>query len=189
MSDFQSVFAEDEGEWAPLNPKPADTRVIQRLPYGSVRDDEVGPGISPRKLAGIGIKVYRSTGQNIADVTTTSITYDTVVFNESFADPGASITDVVVPYSGVYMIVSQVEWEANATNRRQSWVTVNGTAKEGDTRNGTAGQLTRVALPSIRRLEAGDTIGTDVRQNSTVTLTISAGEDNNSLSIVFLFPI
>ena len=189
MSDFQSVFAEDEGEWAPLNPKPADTRVVPRLPSGSVGDGEIAPGVSPRKLAGIGIKVYRSTGQNIADVTTTSITYDTVVFNESFADPGASITDIVVPYSGVYMIVSQVEWEASATNRRQSWITINGSPTEGDTRNGTASQLTRVALPAIRRLTAGDTVGTDVRQNSTVTLTISAGEDNNSLSIVFLFPI
>lgn len=184
MADFPPIRPFDQ-EFPSVNPTPTPFQRYTLIGAGAVGNDQLANGIDPRKLQGVGIKVYRSTSQTIADITDTDITYDTIVFREGFPDPGASFTKVTAPYAGVYLIVSQIEWGADVNNRRSSWIEINDVVTEGDTRNGTAGQNTRVALPAIRSLAAGDTIGVRVRQNSGGNLNVAAGEDSDSLTVMF----
>jgi hypothetical protein len=178
-----------EPDFPAVNPIPVDPQVTGYIPPGSVSNAQLAFGLDVRKFQGVGIKVYRSTDQVISDATTTNVTFNTVLTRHGFADPGASFTTVTAPYAGAYLILSQEEWEANGTNRRLSWIYVNGVQRERDTRNGTASNTTGVALPAMRILAAGDTIGVQVRQTSGGNLNIIGGADSSSLTVIFLYSL
>lgn len=172
-------------QWPVFQPTPFDPRTSTYIPDQSVFDSHI-VSISPRKVMNVGIKVYRSTDLTVADITTGNITYDSVVFRNSFSDPGTSFTTVTIPYGGIYLLQAAIEWDANGTGNRIAWFDVNGTDVEADTRLGTATNPTRITLTSIQQLAEGDTVGVDVRQNSTGNLDINGGATTNSLSIIYM---
>lgn len=176
------------GDWPILNPQTQDVNVTPLIPTNAISSDMVRD-LSVLKLQGIGIKVYRSTNQTIATGTPTDITYDTVIFNRGFQDPGATFTTLTVPFDGVWEIAAALEWGSNATGYRDARLTVNGSIVERDSRNATNGIATCVSLTVIKRLTAGDTVKMNVNQNSGADRTISGTEDGNSLSLALLFPI
>ena len=81
------------------------------------------------------LKVQNDSAQNINDSTVTSLDFisETPVFNlGSFTDSGVQATGWQVPSDGMYRVILKTDFGANATGRRQSVITVNGT-NEADT--------------------------------------------------------
>lgn len=185
---FDPVFP-DEGEWPAINPLAQDTRVTPNIVAGSITNDKLAGGISPTKFQGVGVKVYNTAVEEIADSTTTDLSsFDTVVFNQGFQAPSATAANpITVPFSGVYLIQLSTIWENNNTGGRTVRVTINGSTTEEDGRgaNGTTGSF----LTAVRKLTAGDTVGKQVRQSSGGPLDVAAGEAENSIAVIFLFPI
>lgn len=173
-----------------VNPKTFDPRESIFIPDLSVDDAKIEE-MSPRKLRGIGIKVYlAAAAQEItAGAAGEDITFDGIVFNEGFAPPGATFTTVTIPYAGVYDLQAAIQWESDSNgNYRKVFFEVNGTEVEGDLR--VPINSTRCTLSATRRLSAGDTVGLHVEHDSTTDpLEMTNGEDNCSLTVIFQFPI
>jgi hypothetical protein len=177
----------DQGDWPSSNPTTQAGDTIPLIPGNYITSDNIRD-VSSTKLRGIGIKVYASANQAIATSSATSVTFDTVVFNEGFAAPAATFTDVAVPFDGVYIVGLASEWGTfSDAGERQVSADINNVVVEGDRRD--SANVSRSAVAFIRRLTAGDTVGKTVFQSSGSDLNIIGGEDNNSLTVVFLFPI
>lgn len=186
MSDFPPV--RPFGEWPPIEPQAVDTRDSTVIPDGSIGDAQVD-SLSVRKLRGIGIKVYRSSAQTIADAAEDDVDFNTVDFNEGFTAPTGTFSTVTVPYDGVYLLSCTQEW-ASADDAVFAWLYVNSTKYEGDSRSSDTDALTvRVSLTAVRRLTAGDTVGVRVYQTTGANRDIAAGSSDNTLTVVFLFGI
>ncbi|MGH9198101.1 MAG: hypothetical protein ACRD1T_20505, partial [Acidimicrobiia bacterium] len=178
----------DVGEWAPVNPTSLGRDTYALIGDNSITDSHVRD-ISVTKLAGIGIKVYRSTAQTFATGSNDAVVFDTVLFNKGFPDPGASFDEVTVPYSGVYSINMSLEWVSNATGRRVTTLFVDDVSSERDTRNGTTGAATVSVLSVIKLLTAGQPVRMNGTQFSGGNLDIAGGENDAALSVIFQFAI
>ena len=191
MSDFQSVFAEDEGEWAPLNPKPADTRVVPRLPSGSVSDDEIAFGISPRKFQGIGIKVALAATQAVTEGATGElIEFTTTETSQSF--PPLANNVVTVPYSGLYLVMAGVSWEGAASTvvDERGIIEINAATEQSFVSPNSVNFRQRYVLPAAFVLSAGDTVGVRVKHASASARNLGSDTpSDNNLTVVFLFPV
>ena len=178
-------------EWPEFEAQPFDTRASTFIPDLSVDTAKVRE-LSVRRVRGIGIKVYDAGGNNVnvTTATPTGIAFDTVDFAEGFDSPtGATFTTVTIPYTGVYIAVANLEWEAG-TGGRNVWLDVNGSQAEGDGRTNDAGSFaTKHVLTVARRFTAGDTLGLEVRQSSGGDLDVATGDSECSLSVMFQFEI
>lgn len=188
MPEFGPLFP-DEGEWAPVNPTPTPPTNVSTIPAGSITDDKLAGGISPLKISGVGIKVYLSAANQT--ITTGAagedITFDTVAFNQSFEDPGASFTTVSIPYTGVYLLQAAVEWSNVDTGGRTVIFEVNGTEVEGERKK--ANNTSRSTVTAVRQLSAGDTVGLHVEHDVGADTDVENGEDNCSMTALLLFSL
>jgi hypothetical protein len=189
LSDFTSIFV-DEGEWPALNPKPVDTRVTPNIPAGSVTNDQLADGISPLKLQGIGAKVYNSATQSTADGTPEFLAPDTAAFDEGAFWDSTDPTKLTAPYDGVYIFTAYADFVADADGNRIGKLYVNGVSQVVKTENSVGGGNPTQVLVSVPiKLTAGDYVQFEVTQSAGGALNVNAGEDDNFLSLVFLFPL
>ena len=113
--------------------------------------------------------------------------FNTVVFNQGFAPPAATFTTISAPYAGIYLMQAAVEWANDSTGGRLVSFEINGTELEGERKR--ADNTSRSTVTAVRNLAEGDTIGLHVEQDTGGDLDVVAGEDNCSLSVIFLFSI
>lgn len=175
-------------EASPVNPQPFDPRSSFFLPDLYVTDQKVA-GVSVRKVQGIGIKVYDSTTNATLNNTADTLTFDTVAFNQNFQESGATFNFVTIPYTGVYTLTGLVEFESNSSGARTVGFEIDeDTVIRGGARLPSTG-VWRLTWTDDRLLEAGQTVGVRVSQNSGATLDLSAGEDNQALSVIYRFSV
>lgn len=130
----------------------------------SITNEKLAGGISPTKLALLGLRAELGAPQTIADASGEDVLFDTVSLNQGFTDPGATFTDFGVPFAGMYLLTAQVIWESDTTGARNCNIQVNGTTEIGDRRPADATTRTPVSGSAI--LEAGDLVGIQVTQTS-----------------------
>jgi hypothetical protein len=182
MADWEPIFP-DEGEWAAVDPRGV---LPANITAGQITDDKLASGIDPRKLQLFGAKVYVSANQATADAVAELLVFDTAVFDQGALHTGSTWTVLTIPFDGVWSVIAQVTWESNSTGDRQVFLQVNGVNLDGCAHNRAAAVRTRQNVPVARRFEAGDTIGVSVTQSSTGNLDVIGGENNASLSAVFM---
>jgi hypothetical protein len=174
------------GEFPPINPVSADPRVATEIPDGSITDSKVAAGISPKKLAMIGAKVYMAAAQAITTGSTGELLgWDTEVFDQgNFWTSGETMA---VPETGVYIIAAVVEFASDGTGEyRRAHIQINATDCEGATTKPLTGVATRFTITTVRKLTAGDTIGVRVAHDKGSNLNANGGEESAALSAVFL---
>ena len=118
-------------------------------------------------------RVYINSAESIAGGTDTEIPWDA----ESFDNGGfwSSGTDLVVPSgaAGTYIIVGQVQWDTNTTNKRTIQIEVNGTdVAETSVNIDQANETMQVSC--IYPLVATDTVALEVLQTSGASRTVLA---------------
>lgn len=129
----------------------------------------------------------RTTNQTIANVTRTSIVYDT----ESFDNAGlftAGASAIVITYAGVWEILSFTSFASNATGMRWNAIYVNGVSIAQTSQvPATGGNTTPVTAVLRRSLIVGDSITTQVFQSSGGNLDTTGGGDGNAfMSALFI---
>ena len=174
-------------EWPEFEAQPFDTRASTFIPDLSVDTAKVRE-LSVRRVKGIGAKIYETNAQTIpASATEATVSFDTTAFYEGTDAPASDL--ITIPYDGVYLLSANLEW-AGAAGETFAWLYINSAKKEGDARSDASSVSTRVSLTTVRKMTAGDTVGVRVKQtNGVATRDINGGEDNCSLSVVFLFEI
>jgi hypothetical protein len=189
LSDFNPVFL-DEGEWPALNPRPVDTRVTPNIPAGSVTNDQLADGISPQKFQGIGAKYFNAAVQPTADGVPEFLSPDTKSFDEGGFWDSTDPTKLTAPYDGVYIFTAYADFVADADGNRIGKLYVNGVSQvvKSDPSVG-GGNPTQVLMSVPIKLTAGDYVQFEVIQSAGGALNVNAGEDDNFISLVFLFPL
>jgi hypothetical protein len=189
LSDFTSIFL-DEGEWPPLSPRPVDTRVTPNIPAGSVTNDQLADGISPLKLQGVGAKVYTSVVQATADSTAEFLSPDTASFDEGGFWDSTDPTKLTAPYDGIYQFSGYADFVADADGERSGRLYVNGAKIVTQNQASIGGGSPTQVLVSVPiKLTAGDYVEFEVFQSAGNALNVNAGEDDNFMALIFLFPI
>jgi len=180
------------GRWPEVNPTPFDPRISTYTPESSISDSKVSD-VSVRKITGIGIKVYRASTQSISDNTITAVAFDTTSFNEGFPTPtGATFTAITLPYTGVYTITQLTQFATDPDGTRDVGLDIDAGGAifyDGCRLDATSGGVWRNSTVTVRRMTAGQTIGTLVRHTAGAALNLSGGEDDNGLTILFMFEI
>jgi hypothetical protein len=179
-----------EGEWPAVNPEAQPPRQAVDIPPGSVSNDKLANGISPTKLQGIGAKVYNSAVQGTADGVAEFLEPNTISFDEgAFWDSGDA-TKLTAPYNGVYLFSGYADFAADVDGDRVGKLCINGAAQvtKSEVSVG-AGKSTQVLVSVPIKLNAGDYVQFEVTQTAGGALNVNAGEDDNYLSLIFLFPI
>ena len=183
--DFQPV--RPFGEFPPLEAKGFDTRTSTFIPDGSIDTSKVRE-LSVLRMRGIGAKIYEANAQTIAaSATEATVSFDTTLFYEGMDAPASDL--ITIPYNGVYLLSANLEW-AGAAGETFAWFYINSAKKEGHAQSDASSVTTKVALTTVRRMTAGDTVGVRVKQtNGVATRDIGGGEESCSLTVVFLFAI
>lgn len=169
------------------DPEPFDTRQSIFVPDQSISNSQLAGDISPLKIQLIGTKIYNSSNQTITTVVPTLITFDTEVFDTMAGFTASANTKITVPYTGIYSITVSVRWAANAaTGYRRTRLFVNGANAETSAMFPASGTGTGHSIASLRKLTAGDYLEVEVTHDRGANLDVVGGEDDNSLSCVFL---
>ena len=190
MPEWGSIYPDDQ-EWSPINPQAADTRVVTRVPVGSVSNDHLAGGISPLKLQGVGMRVSLSATQTVTNGADEPIEFDTTELNQGGFVPLSSNL-VTVPYAGFYILFAGVSWDGagSAVDDERSWFLVNGTKVQGNTSPNISANRQRYMLSTTQVLAAGDTVGVTVRHGSASGRSLGTSDPlANNLTVVFLFPV
>lgn len=183
LGDFPPIYG--GRDFPPINPEAPSPNISPFLALDSIGPDQIRE-MDPRKLRLFGIKVYRSTDQTtIGDSTTTAVTFNAVSFNEGFATPGATFTTVTIPFTGVYELIGQVEWNTIAAGDYAVWFYVNAAAKEGTATRSTS-IFARQNISAVRRMTAGDTVGLRVRQETGGNMDLQGAEEDLALTVILL---
>ena len=171
--------------WPSINPTPPPHQAVPvQGPSRAIKDKHI-KDVSTRKLTAAGIKVYRSTAQSVDDDTAADITYDTVEWRRDFSAPAASFTSVAVPYAGLYDITAMVEFAADADGYRAVDIEINTTAVEGIRQSATPALAWRGILHTQKRLNAGDTVGVNVKHTAGAATNVTEGANKNSLTVTY----
>ena len=170
--------------WPVLEAQPFDPRTSTFIPDLSVMDKHIAE-VSPRKVRLIGAKCYDSTTQTIADDTATGKEFDSTEFDTDGMFNNTNDT-LVIPYYGIWLVSAYCEFASNATGRRKLILQLNGADNIAFTANAVSGAASQLAASFPLLLDASDTLGFDVYQNSTGNLDTSAGVANNFLSAIYI---
>lgn len=118
-------------------------------------------------------ELQRDAPQSTATSTTTPISFDTVIENNSGVFSAGSPTRLTIPVSGIWQGAFWVYWEANAVGIRENFVRKNGTTFYfTDDRAALPSNGTSVLINWTLRLAAGDYLEYCGWQNSGGALTI-----------------
>ena len=179
-----------EGEWPSIEPEPQPPRQAIDIPAGSVTNDKLANGISPLKFQGIGAKVYNSATQETADAVAEFLEPDTESFDEGGFWVSTAASRLTAPYSAVYLFSGYADFAADADGDRVGKMFVNGAAQVTIAVPSVgAGKSTQVLVTVPIKLTAGDYVQFQVTQTAGNALNVNAGEDDNYLSLILLFPI
>jgi hypothetical protein len=173
-------------EWPAMNPQNLPTQTNTFTSNRSISDRHIA-SVSARKISLVGIKVYRSTVQSINDDTLTNITYNAVAFRRDFKDPGASFTGVTMPYDGIYTCTAVIEYAADADGWRVMGFEIDGDGvnHDGCRLSATPTGVWRNSATMIRRFSAGQVLEMLTHHTAGAATNITAGEDNNSLTVIY----
>ncbi len=177
--------------WPVFEPQPFDPRQGIFIPEQSISNPQVHD-ISPRKLTGLGCKVYNSAAQAIPTATPTFLTFDTERWDQGgFFNSGVSTSKVYAPYAGIYDVVAYAEFAASAVGNYRSIVMyLNAAGGQNQLLVPIAGgSNTQVCVSTSYRLSAGDYLQVSVKQDSGGNLNVNAGEANNFLLLNFRYSI
>lgn len=124
-----------------------------------------------------GAKAYTaSTAQSIANATATDLTFESQDWDQGgMFTAGLSTMTVPAGGAGIYFINCTASFAANAVGERDIYIHINNSGVNGRVdAQGTPGANAQVASAiSIENLAAGDKIGCNVYQNSTVSLNVT----------------
>jgi hypothetical protein len=189
LSDFNPIFL-DEGEWAPLDPKPADARESFTIAAGSITNEQLAGSISPTKIQGVGAKVYGNGAQSTADGVAEFLAPDGIAFDEGDFWSSGDQTKLTAPYSGVYFFTGYAEFAADADGQRRGSLYING-AQDVTVNVPSAGAAfpTQVLVSTPLYLAAGSYVQFEVFQSAGGALNVNAGEANNFISLILLFSL
>jgi hypothetical protein len=137
-------------------------------------------------------RVYRTANQNIAGSTATAVAFDAEEYDVgTLHDNATNPSRITVPVGGdgLWLIIGQLSWEANATGLRQAWVYKNGSRVAIDE---VPPDTTPVAISNqvacLQEAVAGDYFELYARQTGAATLAvIGGGLDLASFSAARLF--
>lgn len=184
--DFDSLFREDEGEWAGLNPQPSDTRVIPNIPAGSVGNDQLSGNISPLKLQAVVIKVTQTAGQVVTTGTETVVAYATEALNQGFVPLDTSARTVALPYSGMYLATIRGQWASSGTGRRRLTLQIASADTDIQDHQHVGNTVTHVSgTTGVFEGTAGSLIRVRAFQTSGGDLSL----DDSQMSLIFLGPV
>jgi hypothetical protein len=114
--------------------------------------------------------------------TITPVPWDTEDFTDGIAFAGGIFT---VPVAGYYQVSAKVGWDSNATGYRRLRILQNGSSAGAGYNFVSPGASTPTnTLSRVLKCAAGDTIQTQIDQNSGSTLGTAAGVANSSIDIV-----
>ena len=124
-----------------------------------------------------GTRVYNNAAISVADSTETLLTfnnerYDTTGLHDTSTNPGR----IVASYAGVYLIVVNIEWAANATGTRSILIYLNGTTKiasQNQVNNG-ASIVTRQSVSTLYYLAPTDYVTVNAYQTSGGSLNVQS---------------
>jgi hypothetical protein len=125
----------------------------------------------------VGCSLYKSSNQNATNGVSTSVTFDSELFDTNgFHDNSTNNTRITIPtgYAGKYLITSALQWGANSSGIRVNDIKLNGSTFLGYSYMDAGGyQSCQVSM--IQDLVVGDYIEMIGYQNSGSTLTIGGG--------------
>lgn len=174
------------GDWPAVQVAASDTRSSTFIPDGSVTDSDI-VSVSPTKLRLIGAKVYRNAALSVSDITDTTVSWDTAVYNPQSMWLSTAPTKFTIPFDGIYSVTYYAEFVANATGFRKGQLAINGTATVTLSNNSVGGASpTQVLLSDTLKLSKDDYIEFIVRQNTGGALSVNTGEANNFGAIAYL---
>lgn len=129
---------------------------------------------------GIGVAVYNSGNQTIADTTNTAVTFDSERWDEAGYHSTVTNTErLTVPtgYAGWYSIAFNVRYANNTTGVRDAAIRLNGSTFIAYNRQNASGGLstTVVGIATVYYLAAGDYVEAICQQTSGGNLDITAG--------------
>ena len=140
--------------------------------HGIISDSVVQPLISAR----YGVSLARDS--SVGDTADHAVNYsDAEVWDDAaFHSTSVNPTRVTIPVDGTYDLDAWVNFEANATGRRESWFEVNGVTQHARTRLPSSGSVagTNFCISKKVELSAGDYIEHYIRQTSGGSLDYSA---------------
>lgn len=126
-------------------------------------------------LASLGCKVYASSAQSIANNTTTTLNFNTEVFDDdSMHDNVTNNSRVTINTAGLYLVLCNSTFDAGSTGVRQNIVMKNGTTNIGSFTldNQGASSQTEVPVFSIERFVFSDYVEARVYHNQGTNLNV-----------------
>ena len=136
----------------------------------------------------VGWSLTKSAGQNVSNVTTTAITFDTETFDTNAFHTGSD-AKITIPSGkgGKYLIVATISFSTNTTNGRFIGLYKNGSLiKIMVNAPGTANDYVRIPASTIVDVVATDYLELKAYQDSGSTLTILEGTTETTYSGTFL---
>lgn len=130
-------------------------------------------------------RVIRTTSTSIANVTQTTLSWESVDFDDLFMWNASTPTVLTARTPGRYLAITSVIWDINTSGARS--LTIETTGEGGETVESApspAGHYTRQHLSAILGLEAGDTVSVSVFQSSGGALNIIPGAGGPGLSVL-----
>ena len=131
------------------------------------------------------VRATRTTTQSITNTTDTAIAFTTEDFDtDAFHDNVTNNSRLTVPASmgGIYLIIANVEFAANATGLRQLTMRINGNAATtntvgmANTPTGNATRISRLSASGIVSLSAADYVEAYVFQESGGNLNVNVAQ-------------
>ena len=193
MPEYGPIRPGGEQEWPSVNPESPKMQVAPFVPEGSITDPKIAVrGLTPHKIAYVGIKIYRSNNQaGIADATDTSVAFNAIDFAQDVTRPtGATFTTFTIPFAGIWHMVGNVEYTAVDAGDYAIFLYINGAKAEGVTYRVTT-MFPRTLVTAVRRMAKNDTVGLLVRHELAAAgnKTIAGGVENCQLTAIYHGPI
>ena len=131
-----------------------------------------------------GCRLYKSTGQTIADTTNTAITFDSETYDtNTFHDNSTNNSRITIPSgkAGYYLFVCKWSINESPTGYRQVELRKNGSAVDRTSIRGTSSGQNFVTLSTVQSVAVGDYFEFYVYQNAAENL----GAESGTLQTVF----
>lgn len=154
-------------------------RVESRLQLGLRTDPAIALATDLHSLGHVpAVRVYRDSAQTIPNDTNTGITFNLERFDNDEIHSTTALTGrLYAVVSGVYLIIGQVPWTANATGRRIVWVLLNSTTNIGEHSLSPGTFAMVMPVVTLYSLTAGDYVDLFVKQISGGNLDVLTGSE------------
>jgi hypothetical protein len=147
----------------------------------TVRDDIVSLAKPPM------VKVSRSSTQSIANATLTAVQFDTEAWDtDAFHSTISNTSRITIPsgFSGRYLVMGQIIFDANATGRRAAYLLLNGATYLAAVNAVPTGAEVSLNLSAEASAVAGEYLELAVWQDSGAALNVQSGLNGFSARLV-----